>query len=542
VNEKDRALAWPVGIADDLPERFWAEGGSTEPVDDDRLGGDPAAGMATMGFIFAALRRRLSLWVSLAIVGFIIGSGVFVAQPPSYPAGTTILLSDSPSQDPQVQINADAALAQSTAVGAAAMSQLGINESVTTFLGSYTVTAVSDQVLLITLAAKTTAAAVQRANAVADAFLKIRASYADTEETQQEQYLGEQISSAKQSLSSVTTQLAQAESSGASTARVNQLKQQQTSDANALSEVQQNVTTMILGDRTGTQAEVEGTRVINPAAPVHKSKVKAALTYVGGGLGGGLFLGIAIVVIGALLSDKLRRRDDVAYALGVPVGLSVGPLRVKRLSPSGRKRAKNRQRDMRRLVQYLRKAVPGKQRDVTSLAVVAVSDPHTVAEAVVALATDAAAKGGRVLLADLSDGCHAGRLLGAQERGVHRIESNGARLVLAIPDPDDVAPIGPLPGKRGLMAGAKPGEEIAAVATTADLILSLVSLDPARGGDHVATWATAAVAVVTAGESSALLVRSSAEMVQLAGTRLRSGVLIGADHTDESLGAWEKED
>jgi len=540
VNEKDRALAWPVGIADDLPERFWE--GSTEPVDDDRLGGDPTAGMATLGFVFAALRRRLPLWLGLAVVGFVLGTGAYVAEPPSFTAGSTILLADGPNQDPQVQINGDAALAQSTAVGAAALSQLGLNEPVTTFLGSYTVTIVSDQVLSIALTAKTSAAAVQRANAVSEAFLKIRAGYAQAEETQQEQYLAGQISSAKQSLNAVNAQLAQAESAGAPTAQVNQLKQEQTSDTNALGEIQSNATEMILSDRTGTQTEVQGTRVINPAAPVHKSKIKGTLIYIVGGLGGGAGLGIAIIVIGALLSDKLRRRDDVAYALGVPVGLSVGPLRGKRLSLSGRGAAKKRQQDLRRLVAYLRKSIPGKQREVASLAVVAVSDPRAVAAAVVALATDAAGRGRRVLLADLSDGCEAGRLLGARERGIHRIESDGTRLVLAIPDPDDVAPIGPLPGSRGLMAGAKPSEEIASVATTADLILSLVSLDPARGGDHVATWATAAVAVVTAGESSALLVRSSAEMIQLAGTRLRSAVLIGADANDESLGAWERED
>ena len=42
------------------------------------------------------------------------------------------------------------------------------------------------------------------------------------------------------------------------------------------------------------------------------------------GLIAGLVLGLGIVVIRALLSDRLYRRDDVARALGAPVKLSVG--------------------------------------------------------------------------------------------------------------------------------------------------------------------------------------------------------------------------
>ncbi len=93
---------------------------------------------------------------------------------------------------------------------------------------------------------------------------------------------------------------------------------------------------------------------------------------------------------------------------------------------------------MRRLVQYLRKAIPANPLGAQSLAVVAVSDPATVAEAIVSLATEAAGQGMRVLLADLSDGCHAGKLLGAAVPGVRKVDSKGSRLILAIPDAADV--------------------------------------------------------------------------------------------------------
>ena len=80
--------------------------------------------------------------------------------------------------------------------------------------------------------------------------------------------------------------------------------------------------------------------------------------------------------------------------------------------------------------------------------------------------------------------------------------------------------------------------EIALVASdvSADLLLTLATLDPALGGDHLATWATNAVVVVSAGQSSAERIHGVGEMIRLAGMRLDSVVLIGADKSDESLG------
>ena len=78
--------------------------------------------------------------------------------------------------------------------------------------------------------------------------------------------------------------------------------------------------------------------------------------------------------------------------------------------------------------------------------------------------------------------------------------------------------------------------------SSADLLLTLAILDPALGGDHLGTWATSVVAVVTAGESSAEKIYSVGEMIRLAGTRLDSVVLIGADKTDESLGVLDSAD
>ena len=95
------------------------------------------------------------------------------------------------------------------------------------------------------------------------------------------------------------------------------------------------------------------------------------------------------------------------------------------------------------------------------------------------------------------------------------------------------------PRRRG---PAQAGDALVASYASADLLLTLVTLDPALGGDHLATWATNAVVVVSAGQSSAERIHGVGEMIRLAGMRLDSVVLIGADKSDESLGLTRRSD
>ena len=68
-------------------------------------------------------------------------------------------------------------------------------------------------------------------------------------------------------------------------------------------------------------------QVIDPAAVIPVSQPKRLVLGVMSGLvlGGGL--GLAIVFVHALLSNSLRRREDVATALGRPVRFSAGAVR-----------------------------------------------------------------------------------------------------------------------------------------------------------------------------------------------------------------------
>jgi hypothetical protein len=534
VNEPEQTVSWANGTSNGtsngLREHLW-------DYEDIGVGaeGPPAAatgGLVSLGFIRDALKRRRRLWLALTVLGLLIGSALYVKFPPAFQATTSVLLIDSSEQNPAIEVNNDVALAESTTVAAAVIKQLGLEQSVPSLLAAYTVTPVTDQVLTITVDAPSSTAAVTRASAIATQFLKYRARYMEIQEQQTQTQLASEITVAQQKVNSLDQQIEQASTLGSSD--LSTLRAQRTAASDNLAQVQQYVTGTLAQLRTSTNSMVVGSQVLNVAEPLKHSHTKNLILYIGGGLIGGLGLGMGIVAIGAVVSDRLRRRDDIAAAFSTPVGLSTGPLRARR-GPGAAGRAAPK-RNVRLVAEHLRSAVPGGSQTAVGLAVVPVDDPLSVAPAVVALAVNSAKDGKRVVLADLAAGAPAARLLGDAEPGVRMVDFEGVRLMMLVPDPDDVTAIGPLRSRATSAGYASVSEPLATASADADLVLTLITLDPAFGGDHLATWATDAVAVVTAGRSTGTTIHSIAEMIRLSGTRLDSVVLVGADKQDQSLG------
>jgi capsular polysaccharide biosynthesis protein len=528
VNDPDPMLTRSNGMGNDLPERLWG-------IDDlvaieNRPSGGMPGGLVSMAFITAALKRRAWLWCLTGVLGLLIGSGLYFKYPPAYHASATVLLVDNPNQDPAVQIQNDQATAQSQAVAAIAVRQLGMRQTVGSFQAASTVAVLTNNVLLFNVGAPSASEALQRVTALATGFLEFRAQYEQAAQQQELAVLDQQFSEAEQSLSSINAQISQipkGTSSPSEQATLTKLETQRSTEG----QIEQYVTGTKATLKTTTSAEVHNSKLLGTATSIPRSHVKGTALYVAGGLVGGLAVGMIIVIVTALMSDRLRRRDDVAEALGAPVRLSVGTLRRRRL-PGRPGRAAKRDRDMKRVVAYLRRTVPGRSRDTTGLVVVAVDNAQDVAPAVVSLAASCAYDGRQVVLADLAGGALAG-LLGAKGPGIHAVTVGNEHMTAVVPGRDDITPVGPL---QTLAQHPPASEDLVTACASADLLLTLATLDPASGGDHLATWATDAVAMVTVGRSSAERIHAVGEMIRLAGTRLDSAVLIGAEKSDESLG------
>jgi capsular polysaccharide biosynthesis protein len=534
VNDPEYSIAWPDGVGG-------RHRGPSVWVEDDFLpaGEYPSADVtgepASLKFIAAALRRRARVWCAVGAIGLVGACGFYFKSPPSYQASASVLLTPGPYEDANTAPNDDQAMAQSRTVAGMAVGALGLQEDVGKFLNSYTALAITERVMRITIAAGSSDQAVLRANAVARAFLQFRASQMQAEQKLVLVSLNQQVSQEQQLLDSINAQISQLgpNPSGPSADQLTQLKAQRTQATALLGNLQQ----AVYGNQTTTEpataAAVKGSFLLDAATPLAHSRLKPLLRDAAEGLVGGLAVGMAIVVIQALVSERLRRRDDVAQAIGAPVKLSV---RAARRRPWRRRAADG---DIERVAAHLGRSVPGSSRGAAALAIIPVDDLRIPALSVVSLATLLAKQGKQVVVADLCAGAPAAKILGSASpgvRAVHAVHAGAAGLVVAVPEPGVVAPAGPLdhgavPAQRTTFT-----EAVITACAPADLLLTLTTLDPALGGEHLATWATDAVAVVTAGESSSTKIHAVGEMVRLSGARLNSAVLLGADAADESLG------
>jgi capsular polysaccharide biosynthesis protein len=429
-------------------------------------------------------------------------------------------------------------MAQSLSVAGAAVDQLGLEQSASKFRATYLVTAPTERVIVIRASARSSNQAVLDASAVATTFLHFRAEEMQREQNLVLASLNQQVNQAQRHLSSINAQISQLSAQASSPPQQSQLKSlraQAVQEENALDQLRQGVNNSQITDGSATTAAVKGSLVMDAAALVPSSRVKKLILDAALGFILGLVLGVAIVVIQALMSDKLRRRDDVAQALGSPVTLSVGPIKPKRrLSRPGGSAARGA--EIQRIAAHLRRAVPGSSRGVAALAVVPVDDLQVPALSLVSLILSLAGEGKRVVVADLCSKAPVARLLGATKPGVCEVSAHGTGLVVAVAEPDDLTPVGPLHPVLAPAQHSSFTDAVADACASADILLTLITLDPSFGSEHLATWATEATAVVTAGRSSWSKIHGVGELVRLSGTRLTSAVLIGTDKTDETLG------
>jgi capsular polysaccharide biosynthesis protein len=501
-------------------------------------------GLVSLGFIKAAIRRSARFLFVMAAVGLLGGFGYYVKSPPSYQASASILVTLSPYENELTAPLDNPALAETPAVAELAVQKLGLQESASSFLNKYSAVSGIAQLLIITASAPSPTQAVLYARTVGNAFLTFRADQERKQNNLALQSLEAQLNQAKQRVNSVNAQLSQLQSQPTSPTQETQVSKLQGEQTTATAAVS-NIQTAITGNQTTTGAQVTaalGNSQVLSVTPLPYSAKKKLITYGALGLIGGLALGLVIVIVRALTSDRLRRRDDIAYALDAPVKLSVSTLGARRTLTPRPGRAAKRNLDMQRVIAHLHSAVPRSTQVPASLAIVAVDNGPVVAQAVAALATSYASQGAQVIAADLSSGAYLAHLSGVKGRGVQTVSRNGVNFMMAVPDRDDPMPVGPLPSVTSSAGPARAGDALVASDVSADLLLTLVTLDPALGGEHLATWAANAVVVVRAGQSSAERIHGVGEMVRLGGMRLDSVVLIGADKRDESLGLVRRSD
>jgi hypothetical protein len=281
---------------------------------------------------------------------------------------------------------------------------------------------------------------------------------------------------------------------------------------------------------------IKGSSVFDPATVVEPPGLKRAVLVAMTGLIGGLFVGVGVVLFGALTSERLRRREDVALAIGAPVRSAVrqrGPRRRFRLVPIRRRRVTDRE-GLAVLARGLESAFE-QTRTTPSRVVLATVDNEPEGVTVSAEAAARLAGGQRqVFLVDLTS---SGRLERSVRDALAR-QQGGPAQAPAVFRPRGVPQLarGPLAPVVGITSDLRDDHPLREAWDAADSVLTLAPVDLEAGVDDLASWGTHVVLLVTAGRSSAEELRSAADLVRKAGLELLFALMVGSDRTDASHG------
>ncbi len=455
-------------------------------------------------------------------------------------------LAYAPGSDAAVESANDLAMVKTAAVGQAAIKALGEKGlTPTKLLGKAPAAIVSDNILNLTISGSTAQEAVRRVSAVTTAYLAFRAHQYSAQNQSVTNAANAQINKFESEVNQLTAQINSLDPNTQGNEVTNLINQRSTV-SNQIVNLQQTVQQ----DNLATLSVTNGSQVLTSGTAGHLSKVKVLLIDGLSGLIGGLALGMLYVILAAVLSDRLRRREDIASVLGVPIELSVG--RVHRRSifsgkhlPSSLRRlgkvlhlqwlfgqnvadlAADPSVDVLAVAQHLRDRLELAGPRPTEL-VIALDDTDGPAAAISTLAADLSRLGKKVVLIDATATRVLAKTYGDEQVNQQRIEIAGS------PEVTLITPA--LPGGPDESGRRKPTR---AGLAEADTVLVLASVDSATGAWHLATWSNQAALTVSAGGSTAERINAVAELLEAANIAVDSVILLGADANDDSVGIPE---
>jgi capsular polysaccharide biosynthesis protein len=512
--------------------------------DDDDLYADeqstafPPDSLVTFRFLRDAVRRHIRIWLVLALLGLAGGLAASVVLPPAHTSSARMLITTREGEDPTKAMATEVSLATTRTVAERTIKLLKLPDTPDGLLERYTVSAMTDRVLEIQANAKTSDEATKLATTLAQTYLVFRKEQIALQSAP----LLRDYNAAEDDLN-VAEQAVRAKGDNP-----NELKRPSSPEAKRLIAArdrwlylrQQKL------DLEASASKMNSSRILDDPSPVLASAKKALVLAAGTGMIGGLFLGLGFVIIRALISDRLWKRQDIAHTLGARVRLSTGrPPRWQWL-PFVRRLHKHEQHhpEIELMVRHLDQRIIWAKRPTPALVVVSVDDVRTCAITVASLAYSLAEDGKNVLAVDLTDTGILAAKLGVREIGTRdsRFSEPGRRITVHLPNPE----AGPAEGaylrlRENNRAGGTGDVALDAAWDIADVVLTLATLSPALGADHLGTWAARAAVVVTAGRSTTTKVRATGDMVRLAGLEIDTAVVLNADKTDEGVGVSEAE-
>lgn len=500
---------------------------AAELEDDDTSSQRPAPTLVSMHFIRTALRRRQLACVLAGVLGLLAAGAFLLVFPLPHQARATLVLAYDPEVDPSRAMATNVSLLQTRTVAAQVIDELDVAMLPEDFLKSFVVEAESSELMTLTLSAPTDAEAVRRLEGLTAVYLGFRAAQLSQQSQTFTNGLQDRIGQLEDDAKELNTQIdaLRAQGADANRNRLDELVTQRSYVNSRIQALQQQVEDTTLRN----SSVVAASRVVDPPAALPGLAKRAVVLVLASGLIGGVAVGCGTVLLFAITSDKLRRRADVAAALGVPVAVSVG--RITPVSPLWRwlpplaavdhRRAENRQRLARAVEDELLASSPAR------IVVAGLDNTRELGTAVADLAAGLAAREYPTTVLDLTER--------GSETLTKALWADGPADGPSVLRPRGVPALAQGAGDL-LPVGHWSDSDGALPVPLSDVVLVLADLDPSVGVDHLTEWADRVVLVVTAGRSSVEKVRTVSEMLRAGGLDLRFAALLRSERTDESSG------
>jgi capsular polysaccharide biosynthesis protein len=451
-----------------------------------------------------------------------------VAVPAPRTATTTLRLIHPEGADPDGAIATDISLMTTRTVAERTINALGLTMSPMDLMNSVkAVTTGSPEILQVTLSAPTDAEAVRILDQFTKEYLRFRGKQISVQsdiltEAYQDK-IGTLRSQEAELRRRIDDLLISDDTSGQLTDAYTE--QQQVSDK--IGSLQGAIEEAALQK----QATVGASQVIDPAAPLEPGGLRRAALVLASGLIGGVAIGFGVVVLRAILSDRLWLRIEVASALNAPVLLSVrkiAPLsRLLQLIgflPWVKAHDSRRAVDRQRMANAIERAVPEPGRR-QSLAVVCLGNSNEMRFGLAAAAVELQHHGRTATIVDLTEA-------GGVASAVARVAVATAEWTPQVFRPSVIPSLASGPTH----VDSADWEDVALAKGRSGATLILADLEPGVGVDHLTAWTDRVIVAVTGGKSSAELVRTTGDLIRSVGLQLHGSVLLGAVSDDMSSG------
>ncbi|MDQ7810426.1 Wzz/FepE/Etk N-terminal domain-containing protein [Amycolatopsis sp. A133] len=296
-----------------------------------------AAPLIDLQRLFVAIRRRKRFWLATALLGLVAGAavGFVLPAPPTAVAKVIVVHQDDSPTDSGTLMRTDVAVLQTTPIAEGALKKLGSTESPEDFMKNYAGLGLTNNVLQITVKAKSNEEAVARAQALAETFIADHVKRSQAAAAAQSQAILDQRKNAQDELGKLEQQIVDEEGKGRQASQPT--LESFYSRRAALTAQISDFTSRAQQAGIGSPQVTAGTQIVDAARALPKAFLKTTATNGGIGFALGLALGLALVAVGAVSRDRPVLRREISTHLGASVIAQLpsklrGPARLWRRS------------------------------------------------------------------------------------------------------------------------------------------------------------------------------------------------------------------